>query len=364
MSRRVGVSGALAWLAALGVLAACEHAQPFGAPDLGPNEPFSTAFPRQLTFDQQSDLAPDWLPDGSGIIYSFPRGTPDGDRCLAILPAQGGRQTRVICHVPLQADADTTNALWAPAVGPGGALAYVREASLPGALAPSSRVLVVASLSSPDPGRVVLRFPFTASDGVLLGTAASLHWADATTLYFLAEQITYNTLASPVDTQVAPIEVVRVSLAGDSAAVAPVGGTQGVTSFVLAGSDSAFVTLPGDSALYELSLSSGQRAVARVFHSVGAVIDGQHAGGRFFVVAGFSRGRGLGGSVYALDAAPDTLIMLNRQDFVWYQHAAVSPSGALVATEGYSFTRQYVCEGCPTDSIVGRVSTLWLLKGP
>ena len=45
----------LAWAVAALLLGSCEHAQPFGAADLGPNAPFSTAFPRQLTFDTAGD---------------------------------------------------------------------------------------------------------------------------------------------------------------------------------------------------------------------------------------------------------------------------------------------------------------------
>ncbi len=356
---------AAALAGALLLAAACEHAQPFGAADLGPNEPFSTTFPRQLTLSALGDVDPAWLPDGSGIVYSFQLDRPDHDRCLGILPPEGGRQVRTICHVPL-GDLDSTNALWSPAVGPGGALAYVRESSVPGALAPDSRELVVATLDLPDPGRAVLRFPYTASDGATLGTATYVQWIDGRSLVFLAQAVSYNTLVLPVDTLLTPIELIRVDLSGDSAIVTPVPGTRGASSVFVGASDTAYFTRAGDSTVYALNLAGGGPSVVYVFHGVGNVVDAQRRAGKLFAVAGYPPRFGAGGYVYQLDAAADSLVSLNPQDSVWYGRAAVAPSGTRVAAEGYGVTIRARCpaEGCPVDTIISPLAKLWLLQSP
>jgi hypothetical protein len=353
-------SASLGVALALSVLAACEHPRPFGAPDLGANVPFSQDFPRQLTFSASSDREPFWLPDGSGIIYSYQRlDRPDHDRCLGILPPEGGQRVRTICHVPPVADADSTNALWSPVVGPGGVLAYVRESSPPG------------SLTAPDPGRVVLRFPYAAPDGTTQGSAAYLRWVDARTLLYLAVQVTYNTDTVPPDTVLTPIEIVRLRLSGDSATVVPLPNTVGATSLAVAGIDTVYFTLPADSVVYAVDLAGGPRAVAHDFRALGPVSDVQRQDGRLFVVAGHETGLGLGGDVYVLDPGTDTVAMLDGVPadpdlYIWYRHPAVSDFGARVAAEAYRVIKVPHCigEGCIIDTVVTRGADLWLLRVP
>ena len=50
--------------------AACDHTSPFRPEPPAPAPPFSSFFPRRLTFNVGDDRTLAWLPDRSGIIYS------------------------------------------------------------------------------------------------------------------------------------------------------------------------------------------------------------------------------------------------------------------------------------------------------
>jgi len=341
---------------ALLVLASCEHAQPFGAADLGPNAPFSTTLPRQLTFDSGGDLDPAWLPGDSGIIYSFQRTDRlDRDRCLAVLPAEGGHIVQTICHRGLF-DGDSTNSLWSSAVGPGGVLAYVRESSVPGGPAPASRELVVATLDAPDPGRVIRTLPYVAPDGALHATATHLAWVDARTLVYVAEGVLYTFPPLPTDTVETPVEAVRISLAGDSVALSVLPGTAGATSVTADAAGAIYYTLLGDSKIYRLDAGGGAARMVYDFGAVGAVRDVVAAGGRLFAVAGHQTAADRGGDVYLVDPAAGTATPVSPQPMLWFRRPAASPSGARIAALGYALTLR---QRDPTDPS-SPVDTLFL----
>jgi hypothetical protein len=332
---------ALAALVGLAGLAACEHAQPFGAPVAEPNQPFAAAFPRRLTFGGGADVEPAWLPDGSGFIYSFPLGRADNDRCLGILPAEGGHQLRVICHVPVALDADSTNALFSPAVGRGGALAYVRESSVPQSLAPNSRELVVASLAAPDPGRVVLRLPYTAPDSTLQFSASHLQWAGATTLVFIADSVIYLTAGTFADTIITPIEVMRLDLAGASAALTVIPGTSHATSLVTDSVGAIYYTLPGDTRVYRLGAGGGAPAPYYDFGNAGVPSEVQVRGATLVaVIGGRLVGAHLGDSAVVAIPGPGSVTLFDP---------ALAPSGARVVA---------------ASAGGGAPSNLWLLQVP
>ena len=354
-------------LGAAVVLSACEHARPFGAPDLGPNVPFASAFPRQLTFSGGSDLSPAWLPDGSGIVYAFLRlDHADQDRCLGVLPAEGGHLVQTVCHRSLL-DLDTTTTLWDPAVGPGGVLAYVRETSVPGGRAPLSRELVVASLQNPDPGRVIRTLPYLAPDGTLHATATHLSWVDAQTLLYVAEGVLYTFPPAGTDTILTPIEAVRISLAGDSVTLSVLPGTANATSVTADSAGTIYFTLLGDSVIYRLDPGGGTPTAVFDFHSAGVVRDVRFAAGRLFAVAGHQTAADVGGDVYVVDPVAGTARPISPQPLLWFRRPAASPSGALVAAEGYALSLQPRFPGVPNspvDTVVSGASDLYLLPVP
>src|SRR5688572_3320145 len=106
----------------LGVsLAACAHTEPDpGSPP--DNPPFGDgSWPRTLTFSTFDDRHPQWLPDGSGIVYSTERGDQqrDRDRCIALIRPEVGTQIWRRCELDGR-HVDTTDVWEWPSVGPDG----------------------------------------------------------------------------------------------------------------------------------------------------------------------------------------------------------------------------------------------------
>jgi len=332
---------ALAALLALVTPAACEHAQPFSAGTPEPNVPYAAAFPRLLTFNPGADLTPAWLPDGSAFVYAFSLDRADRDLCLGMLPAEGGHRLRVICHTPPALDGDSTNALLEPAVGPDSVLAYLRESSLLGAVAPRRRELVAASLAAPDPGRVVVSFPYTAPDGLLHTGASHIHWLGPTALAYIADDVTYQTQGTFADTIVTPLEIVRVDLSGASPVLTVVPGTAGATSLALDSAGAMIYTLPGDTRVYRLAPGGGAAAVLYDYGSAGVPSEVQVRGKVLLaLIDGRLTRATLGDSVLVPMASPDSTRILGRP--------ALAPSGTRVVVE--------LSGGPPAD--------LWLLEVP
>src|SRR5947199_248890 len=71
-------------------------------PPRAPAGPLGTGAALRLTYNPGTDLAPLWLPGGSGaggILYTAERvDRADHDRCFAILPPAGGAIERYVCR--------------------------------------------------------------------------------------------------------------------------------------------------------------------------------------------------------------------------------------------------------------------------
>lgn len=329
-SALLGLAGALL------CLAACEHARPFGAADLGPNVPAGSAFPRRLTFGAGGDLTPAWFPDGSAIIYAYQRtDLASGGHCLGILPPEGGSRTAEICHAMLR-PSDSTTTLFEPAVGPGGAIGYVRESSVPRGFAPTWRELVVARLGNPDSVQVLQRLPFTLG-GQLYDGASHVRWLDAHTLVYVAEQVTYQSPPLPPDTVRRGLDIVRVSFGAGSATSTVLPGTHFASSVALDSLGAIYFTREGDSRVYRTDTAGGTAVVVYDFGAAGTARDVAVAGGTLVAIVGGSVAAGVdrGGYLYKLDLAAETAVSVAPQDSA-LRHPALSPSGARVVAESYT----------------------------
>ncbi len=336
---RVTRRAVLALAAAL-FLVACEHAQPFGAPDLGPTQPFSTTFPRRLTFNPLGDVQPAWLPGDSGIIYSLSAGGPANLHCLGILPPEGGRPVQTFCH-PATFGGDSTTALWLPAAGGAGSLAYVREVSPVGALTPDSTSLVLASVSAPDPGRVLLALPYTAPDGTLQTGLRDLHWLDAGTLVFLGGTTAYSYPPYPWDTTFTPIEVMRLSVAGAATAPTAVPGTVNATSLATDAQGALYYTLAGDSRVYRLPQGAPSASAWFDFGATGIPTRIGVAGNTLVALVDTA--------VYRVSVGTGSLAAVALPAAMAVQDVALSASGTRLVVAGSQ-------AGAPPD--------LWLLEVP
>jgi hypothetical protein len=328
----------LASALALALLAACEHARPFGTAAGEPDVPYSAAFPRQLTFSPGVDARPAWLPDGSAFVYSYELPQPDHDRCLGILPAEGGHLAGSICPVPSPFDADSTNVLTEPAVGPGGRLAYLRTAALLGRLAPNSSELVVATLGAPSPGAVVLTLPYTAPDAELHSTLGYLRWLDAQTLVYLAEDAIFNVLRG--DTTIVPLEIVRLDVSTSPAGITVLPGTAGATSVAVDSGGALYYTLGGDSRVYRYVAGAAPDTVYD-FGAAGAAGDVQVRGNTLVALAG--------GTLYRVDLGTKAVTAFATPGSMTVSRPALSPSGQRVVAEA---------------SAAGTLPDLWLFQVP
>ena len=317
---------ATAWalLAASAALAACEHARPFTAGSGEPDVPFDSTLPRRLTFNTAGDVEPAWLADGSGIVYAFSSGLPNGDQCLGVLPPGGGHIGQTVC--PDLTDADSTVLLREPAAGRGGRLAYLRESSRTGGAAASAAELVVATLAAPAPGRVVRRFPFTDAAGVLQGSPSQVRWLPDGELVYIAEQVTYTFPPLPIDTLYTPLGIERMDISGDSAVVTAVPGTANATSVATDSAGAVYYTLQGDSVVYRIAPGAQAGTSWYDFGSAGPVDGVQVHGNRLIALAG--------SALYLVDVAAGTRTALPVPVGMLLSRPALSPDGTRLVAEG------------------------------
>lgn len=109
------------------LLLGCQHGEPFVTSDQTRLEPFSPTPPVRLTFADNGDVQPGFSEDGQFIVYSYLRRPSDRDRCLGVLPANGGSRRREICPDPEAAN--SRDVLSSAALASDGRVVYNRHAS-------------------------------------------------------------------------------------------------------------------------------------------------------------------------------------------------------------------------------------------
>lgn len=361
ISRRFILRSAL-----LAGLVACGHGEPFGTGIYTPGTPAGSGALVRLTFNLGKDRTPAWLPDGSGIVYSFEReDRPDRDHCLGRLPAPGGAVTRVDCVTTVEAD-DSLDVLEEPAVAADGRIAYIlSSASLfpVKPLAPDADAIVVGSLSDPLTVRVLQPIVYTAPSGRQHYTVLSLRWLDANRLVYVGGTVVYPLVCVGCqvrDTIDWGLEIVVLDFAGPTPGLTVVPGTDGASSVTPGATpDTIYWTKNGDSRVYRTALTSGitdtaydfgpgeiARDVDVVGSKLAAVVGGNVAS---FVDPSF----GLlqvdgGGFLHMVDLVANTDTTLGDPN-VLIRRPALAPSG-----------RSIVVETQPPS----KLSDLWLVAVP
>lgn len=343
----------LAALAAAG----CDHTPPFDGSAPPPLGPRGTGNPLRVTYNSGTELRPAWLPDGSGFLYSWQRvDRPDRDHCLARMGATGGTVLQQICDRGLSSD-DSINTFETGAVGPGGALAYMRAGTplVPPTLAPRTLELRLGSLQAPD-GVLIKALPYTAPSGLLHQGLEWLHWLTPSRLVFLAERVTYEAPCNgcPPDTVRTGLEV--VSFDPTSGAFTTIPGTDSATSVAAVGGDTLYYTLPNDSQVWRRIVSTGAVAVAHDFGLGQRVRDVTVAGGRLVAILG-------PGTLWLTDLTGGPATELPRSGLTFFRRPALSPDGRRLVVEGYPF-QQVPAGGEAIDTVVSRVGDLWLFNLP
>jgi len=340
----------LTLVVALLPVAGCEHTAPFSPETYGSSQAFTIGSPRRLTYSAGQDLGPAWLPDESGIVYSQQRiERPDGDRCLAILPPDGGQLIRTICNTLPAAD-DSTDVYAEPAADSAGDLAYIEASSVIGAQAPLMTRLVLRSLTdSAAPPRAIVAYPYFVTGALPRDGAMQIRWLGSSTIVYVGLSIARERACKTcaLDTVQTGVAIDRVDVRAPGAPPAVLSGTDYATS-VAAGPtpDIIYYTLGGDSRVFRRTISSGADIVVYDFGFSGIARDVQVAGSRLVAVVGGRVGfvydpllghpvqRDTGGPIHVVDLNAGTEAVLSAP-VSSFRHPALSPSGKrLVAESG------------------------------
>jgi hypothetical protein len=361
-------------LAAAQMLAGCEGSRPYTIGDPEAPPPPSGPFPRRITWSSESDWNPAFSFAGDRLLYSFAvPGRSDGDRCLAWLPAAGGRQERELCWRG-GGDRDSTDVVVLGAESPGGRLAFVVERGRAGALVPTDRALLVTPPGRWTDAAVALTFPRPAGGLTWFG-ARDPTWLDDSTLVLVALLYAYSSTPN-IDTTVSGIEIASLDLRATPPTLRVYPATRYASSVAPGPAPGTVIfTLGGDTRVYRLDLASGAQTVLYDFGALGIARDARLVGSTLVAVVGgavtygyeslylMDVQRDRGGPVYAVDiagAGPPVLLTPAANRF--FRHLTLSPTATMVAAEGYAVT--YVVTPFGVDTLVSETADLYLVAVP
>ena len=355
------------------LLSACGHAEPFDSTPERNEGPLLPGNPAQITHNKFQDTRPSWLPDGSGILYTFQKSpVENSDRCLAILPPNGGTRLAELCSTSV-GHLDSTEVYGSSAVSTTGQLAYSYTQTSPVLFAPDVTQLRVAPLTNPQDFTVVHTMPLDV-EGTKVDGIGDLHWLSDTRLVYLAQEIFYTAGgASARDTTFKGLAVALIDFQNSPAPVL-VPGTMTATAVSPGEAPETIVyTLAGDSRVYRRELVTGVTTVLHDFGFLGIARDAVvHDGQLLAIVGGFvilvvhpvlgGIQIDLGGPMYLVNLATGQQGQLPDGGVPRvFRHPAVSPTGA-VAAEGYPVTTETTPAGTFTN--VSAWADLMLFEAP
>jgi Tol biopolymer transport system component len=309
------------------LIAACGHETPVQPEPYPPAPPFSALLPRRLTFNVADDRTPSWLPDGSGIIYSTERtDRPDHDRCLAILPAEGGTVGTTYCQLNPEYD-DSTDVLESPAVSSDGRIFFLQVISWVGRQKLGAATLRLGQADNPVAAATLREVPYAAPNGRAHSSIRTPQWISRDSLVYLAEQL-YFSSSAPVFAVIPGTDYASsVSVSADGAAV--------------------YYTLGGDSRVFRRVLSTGELSVVYDFGAGTVVRDAQVREDRLVAVVGgsvlfrFEDAHGYvqrdeGGHLAFVDLTTGASTVY-ATDSVLFRHPAISPDGRRLVVEAQPY---------------------------
>jgi hypothetical protein len=352
--------------------AACDHGSPFKPEAPAPAPPFTSLFPRRLTFNLGDDRTPAWLPDGSGIIYSSERDDrPDHDRCLTILPAEGGTIRTRYCRVE-PVHEDSTDVMEAPAVSRDGRIFFHAAESRIGRQKLGTSTLMLGSADDPLGAQVIRPLPYTAPNGRLHSSIRIPQWIGSDSLVYLAELLFYEGSTFFPDTFYTGMDVVLLDLSADTPVINVLSGTDYASSVSLSDEPGVvYYTLGGDSRVFRRALSSGDVTVAHDFGAGNITRDVQVRGTTLVAVVGgsvlyrFEDAHGLvqrdeGGNLVFVDLSSGETTIFST-DSVLFRHPTISPDGSRVVVEVQPFAPVHADPDSEFNATNHRAD-LWLFK--
>jgi hypothetical protein len=331
--------------------------------------------PRRITYSHGDDRTPSWLPDGSAIIYSSEReDRADHDRCLTLIPAEGGTIIDQFCPTdPLQSD--STNRYEAPAVSADGRVFMHKVISWVGQQKLGEAFLSVGNLSDPIAAEDITRVPYTAPNGKIHSSIRSAAWLGPNSVVYLAEMLFFQGSTFFPDTFVTGLDIVRLDLSDVAPVFEVIPGTDYASSVAVTSEPEViYYTLGGDSRVYRRDLTTG---AVTVFHDFGPgeiARDVAVFGARLVAVVGGSvlyrfeaphNGfvqRDEGGDLHFVDLATSTHTVFDG-DSVLFRHPVFSPDGQRLVVEVSPYAPVHVGPASDYTAFNHRVD-LWLFDLP
>jgi len=341
------------WAAAL-LLAACAHTEtaPVETPD---NPPFGAGtWPRPITFNEFDDRHPQWLPDGSGIIYSTERGDQqyDRDRCIALLPPDGGSQRWRKCETDGR-HVDTTDVYEWPSVSPTGDVMFIHTSGWRLLKKTGQPRIALAHGYDFEHSRVVRTLPFISGTGKQEVVGWTFRWLSRDEVVYLGVLEFFQGSTFLPDTFFTGQEVMLLHVIDDSTAnFTPVPGTDWASS-VAVGDDSSsiYYTLGGDSIVYRRHLLSG---VVDTVHNFGfgkVARDVSVRGNKLVAIVGDSTifsyesahaepvQRDEGGGIAVVDLTTGSEVHFDLAPIWLFRHPEISPDGHRLVVEAQPFAQ-------------------------
>lgn len=359
----------------IGSATSCGHDEPFSVNQYAPRGPFSSSFPRRITFNQGDDRTPSWLPDGSGILYSSERvDRPDHDRCLTVLPPEGGTILKRFCPTSPIED-DSTNLFESAAVSPEGRVFYHQVTSWIGQQKLGESSLQLGSMEDPVNSTRLTLVPYMAPTGTIHSSIRSPAWTGPNTVVYLAEQLFYQGSTFYPDTFFTGLDIVRLDVSASPLVFEVIPGTHYASSVAVTKEpDVIYYTLGGDSRVYRRDLSSGAITAVHDFGTGNIVRDVAISGTRLVAVVGRSvfyqfeaphEGyvqRDEGGDLHFVDLATATEDSFST-DSVLFRHPVFSPDGRRIVVEVSPFAPVHIGPSSEYNATNHRVD-LWLFDIP
>jgi WD40 repeat protein len=353
------------------LVSGCEHTPPTEPEPYPPAPPFSSRLPLRLTFNRGDDRTPSWLPDGAGIIYSTEReDRADHDRCLAVLPPDGGTIRGSFCQAHPIHD-DSTDLMEAPAVAPDGRIFFHRIVSWIGQQKLGTSALMLGRVDDPVHGTPLRPLPYTAPNGRIHSSIRTPQWLGRDSVIYLAEQLFYEGSTFYPDTFYTGLDIVLLDLAATPPRFEVIPGTDYASSVGASDAgDAIYYTLGGDSRVFRRVLASGVVTTVYDFGAGNIVRDAQVRGTRLVAVVGksvlyrFEDAHGYvqrdeGGDLAFVDLGSGASTLV-APDSVLFRHPMISPDGRRVVVEVQPFAPVHA-EPVSEFNATNHRADLWLL---
>jgi hypothetical protein len=351
------------WVMAL-LLTGCAHTEtePVDYPD---NPPFGAGvWPRPITFNELDDRHPQWLPDGSGIIYSTERADqyidpdlpPDiqgtRDRCIALLPPEGGTQRWRKCETDGR-NADTTDVYEWPSVSPAGNVLFIHTTGWRLLKKTGHPRIALARGFDVQHSRVVHSLPLFSNTGKQQVLGWTFRWIAPDQVVYLGVLEFFQGSTFLPDTFFTGQEVMLLHVIDDSTTnLTAVPGTDWASS-VAVGDDSTaiYYTIGGDSLVYRRHLLSG---VVDTVHNFGygrVARDVSVRGNKLVAIVGDSIifsyedahaqmvQRDEGGGISVVDLTTGAEVYFDLSPLWLFRHPEISPDGHRLVVEAQPFAQ-------------------------